>query len=337
MNLPWKTKGIVLTAPLSAEVDDVVEFIDKYLAPNGCNLIVMQVRYRYEFKLHPECRGYDPLSREDVKKLVEVCRKKGIRLVPKMNLIGHQSGLHNTPTDGILHGHGKAIPDFRDGLLRAYPELDEQPDEKAVVYSRSLCLTNPLVKLIVFDLMDELIDAFEADAIHIGCDEVFNIGLCPECSKVSNAELFANYISALHEHLADRGVELMMWGDRFLDAEKIGFGKYESSYNGTSEAINMIPKDILICDWHYENQTEFPSVDIFADAGLKMLVCPMRVKEHAVNFIEYAAEHDRGHIEGLLMTTWFGSGELARHMLYGDTAKWQYAEQIADTIRYLFE
>ena len=80
MKIPWKTKGIVLTAPLTKEVDDVVEFIDKYLAPNGCNLIVMQIRYRYRFRLHPECQGYDPLSCNDVKKLVNVCKKHNIRL-----------------------------------------------------------------------------------------------------------------------------------------------------------------------------------------------------------------------------------------------------------------
>ena len=337
MKLPWKTKGIVLTAPLSKEVDDVVEFIDRYLAPNGCNLIVMQMRYRYQFRLHPECQGYDPLSYDDVKKLVAVCRRHGIRLVPKMNLHGHQSGLHNTPTDGILHGHSEAIPDFRDGLLRAYPELDEMPDEKGVFYSRSICLTNPLVKLLVFDLMDELLDVFEADAMHIGCDEVFHIGLCPECSKHSNAKLLADWINALHDHLRERGAELMMWGDRFLNADETGYGIYEASGNHTEDALHMVAKDIIVCDWHYESQTEFPSVDIFRDAGLRMYVCPMRVKKHAINFIEYAKAHDAGHIEGLLMTTWFGSGELARVMLRGEEPRWRHAAEIADTIRYLFE
>lgn len=337
MKLPWKTKGIVLTAPLSKEVDDVVEFIDKYLAPNGCNLIVMQIRYRYQFQLHPECQGYDPLSYEDVKKLVNVCKKHHIRLVPKMNLHGHQSGLHNTPTDGILHGHEGAIPDFRDGLLRAYPELDEMPDEKGVFYSRSLCLTNPLVKMIVFDLMDELLDVFEADALHIGCDEVFHIGICEECRKYSHAKLLADWVNALHDHLKEKGAELMMWGDRFLNAEETGYGEYEASDNNTEEAINMVAKDILVCDWHYESQLEFPSVDIFAKANMRMFVCPMRVKQHAINFIEYAKKHDQGHIEGLLMTTWFGSGELARHMLYNEAPKWKHTKELSETIRFLFE
>ena len=337
MKLPWKTKGIVLTAPLTKEVDDVVEFIDKYLVPNGCNLIVMQIRYRYQFRLHPECQGYDPLSYDDVKKLVNICKKHNIRLVPKMNLFGHQSGFHNTPTDSILHGHAEEIPDFRDGLLRAYPELDEMPDIKGVFFTRSLCPTNPLTKLIVFDLMDELLDVFEADALHVGCDEVFHIGICDECKKYSNAEIFANWINILRDHLAEKGAELMMWGDRFLSDKETGYGVHESSRNNTEPAIDMVAKDIIVCDWHYEKQTEFPSVDIFAKADFRIFVCPMRVKQHAINFIEYAKKHDAGHIEGLLMTTWFGSGELARHILYSEEPKWKHTKELSETLRFLFE
>lgn len=254
MNLPWKTKGIVLTAPLTDQIDDVIEFINDYLAPNGCNLIVMQVRYRYQFKRHPECQGYDPLSFTDVKRLLEVCGKNNIKLVPKMNLHGHQSGLHNTPTDGILHGHSEPIPDFRDGLLRAYPELDEQPNEKGVFYSRSLCMTNPLVKMIIFDLMDELLEVFESDTIHIGCDEVFHLGLCEECAKHSKHQLFADWINTLNSHLKERGASMMMWGDRLLNKDELAvYNRYESANNGTHDAINLISKDIYICDWHYEN------------------------------------------------------------------------------------
>ena len=88
MNLPWKTKGIVLTAPLTDEIDDVIKFIDEYLAPRGFNMVVLQTRYRYQFKNHPEVWGYDPLSYNDVKKLLAVCNKNNIKLVPKMNLIG---------------------------------------------------------------------------------------------------------------------------------------------------------------------------------------------------------------------------------------------------------
>lgn len=337
MKLPWKTKGIVLTAPLSREVDDVVKFIDEYLAPKGCNLICIQIRYRYQFKLHPECMGYDPLSYDDIKKLVNICKKNNIKLVPKMNLQGHQSGVPNIPTDGILHGHAGKTPDIRDGLLRAYPEFDEQRGDECVDYSRSLCLTNPLVKIILFDLMDELIDVFESDMIHIGCDEVFNIGLCPECRKYSNAELFGNWVCDLHKHLSENGVKMLMWSDRFLNAEKTGYNIYEASENGTDGAVDLVPKDILMCDWHYEKEKGYPSVEFYKDKGFKMFICPWRVKENAEKFVNYAINHDAGHIEGLLYTTWCGSGDLAKHILYGEAGKWQHTEEIAKTLRFLFE
>ena len=191
MKLPWKTKGIVLTAPLREEVDNTVEFIDKYLAPNGCNLICLQIRYRYQFKRHPECMGYDPLSEEDIKKLVNVCKKNGIRLLPKMNLHGHQSGQPNIPTDGILHGHHQKIPDIRDGLLDAYPQFDEEKEKDEIYYTRNICLSNEEVKPIIFDLIDELMEVFESDGIHIGCDEAFGVGLCEKCSKISKPTLAA--------------------------------------------------------------------------------------------------------------------------------------------------
>ena len=70
--------------------------------------------------------------------------------------------------------------------MQAHPEFDQPLDIPAGdkhVYSREWCPSNPDVNKIVFDLFDELIDAFEADALHVGMDEVFMIGSkkCPRC------------------------------------------------------------------------------------------------------------------------------------------------------------
>jgi len=336
MNLPWKTKGIVLTAPLSEDVDDVVKFIDEYLAPRGFNMIVMQVRYRYQFRRHPEVRGYDPLSMDNVKKLLAVCRKNGIKLVPKMNLIGHQSGFPNDPTDGILHGHNDILSDIRDGLLRAYPDFDEQSSEKEILYSRSVCLSSRAAKTVVCELVDELMDVFEADMIHIGCDEVFNAGLCPECSKMSRGELISNWINSINEHVKKRGGEILIWGDRLLSVKDTGYNRWEASDDGSCSAIDMLSHDIVICDWHYDKYDKYVSVDIFANSGFKMMVSPWRDKENLKAFLSYAMEHDRGHINGVLMTTWCGSGDLAKRLLYGEKGKWLHTEEIATTIEQIF-
>jgi len=348
MQLPWKTKGIVLTAPFSRDVDDTVRFIDEYLAKHGCNLLVLQVRYRYQFKRHPECQGYDPLSEADIKKIVAVCRKNNIKLVPKINAAGHQSGLPNTPDDSILHGHSVAMNEpiesaqmcIRDGLLRAYPDFDEQRGVDRVKYSRNICFSNPLVKIILFDLMDELLEVFEADTIHVGCDEVFNIGLCPECSKKTNDVLFGDWVNAIYDHVSAKGAKVMIWSDRFLNSEETGYDAYQASQNGTDKCIDNVPKDLLICDWHYEGSEEYKSVDVFAEHGFKMLLSPSFYStEYVMQFINYAKAHDKGHIEGVLATTWCSSGELARFIL-DDVRRepaWRAIDGSREVLKLIFE
>lgn len=337
MELPWQTKGIVLTAPLSEEIDDVIKLIREYLAPRGFNLIVLQVRYRYQFKKHPEVWGYDPLSLEDVKRLLEACKSSGIKLVPKMNLIGHQSGFPNEPTDGILHGHNEALADIPDGLLRAYPSFDEQVSERKINYARSICLSSRPAKTVVCELIDELMDAFEADMIHLGCDEVFNAGLCPECAKKSRGELISGWINSLNEHIKKRGGRALIWGDRLISVKETGYNRWEASDDGSDSAIDMLSKDICVCDWHYDKYEKYPSVDIFANKGFKIMVSPWREKGNLEAFLDYAIKNDKGHINGALMTTWCGSGDLAKRLLYGEKGRWLHTEQIAATIEKTFK
>lgn len=332
----WKIKGIVLTAPLTDEIDDVIKLIEEFLAPKGFNLLVLQVRYRYQFKNHPEVRGYDPLSYEDVKRILSVCKKHAIRLVPKMNLIGHQSGVHNTPTDGILHGHNEKSSDIPDGLLRAYPDFDEERGQGEISYARSLCLSNKEAQRTVFELIDELMDVFEADVIHVGCDEAFSIGTCESCRNIPKSKLLANWINGLNEHVKARGGRIMMWGDRLISAKENGYDRWEASDNGTDGARASLSRDIIICDWHYGKVEKYPSVDIFATEGFKILVSPWRDKEGAVALLNYAKEHDKGHVLGVLTTTWCGSGDLAKHVLYGEKGRWQHTEEIANTLKELY-
>lgn len=54
------------------------------------------------------------------------------------------------------------------------------------------CL-NPEVWRVVFELIDEIIDAFNADALHVGMDEVFLLGSeqSPSTKAKDPAMLFA--------------------------------------------------------------------------------------------------------------------------------------------------
>ncbi len=218
------------------------------LAKRGVNLLIAEVDYWYDYASHPELKMENPIRKETVKALLAACRSRGIRLVPQFQSLGHQSWAEKT------------FP-----LLVKYPQLDETPNKYpgnkgtdpwgTEFYCRSWCPLHPDLLPIVNDLYDELLDVFEADALHIGMDEVFIIADadCPRCAGKPTAELFARAVNDAHDHIVrKRGKEMMMWADRLLDGKATGYGLWEASMNGTDKAIDMIPKDIIMCDWHYE-------------------------------------------------------------------------------------
>ncbi len=88
---PYPVRGLCVGAPSPENVDEFVDFIKKELAPSGLNLLILRIDYQYQFKSHPELVGDNAYSEADVKKLVKVCRENNIRLIPQINLLGHQS------------------------------------------------------------------------------------------------------------------------------------------------------------------------------------------------------------------------------------------------------
>ena len=72
------------------------------------------------------------------------------------------------------------------------PEDYEWPNDDGL-YCKSYCPLHPDVHEVVFALVDEIMEVFEAKSFHAGMDEVFYIGEdeCPRCNGKDKAELFA--------------------------------------------------------------------------------------------------------------------------------------------------
>jgi len=274
-----KTKALTEVVPRLAEV--------------GINAIVAEINYGYAYESHPELRATNPNSREQIGGLVAECRKHGIRLIPQFQCLGHQSWSKHT------------FP-----LLTKYPQFDETPGlypNNEDIYCRSWCPLHPEVNPIIFSLMDELIAAFEADALHVGMDEVFLIGedACPRCKGKDKAQLLAKAINDYHKHLVGkRGIEMLMWGDRLIDANEIKYGKWEASANGTAGAVDLIPRDIIICDWHYERRDAYESIPMFLEKGFRVWPASWRKPEGAKALVDYSKAQNDPRMLGHLNTTW---------------------------------
>ena len=301
-------RGLCIGAPAPDRLDDFVRFVREDLAPAGVNTLVLRVDYNYEFERHPELRDSAALSKEEARRLAEASRRSGIRIIPQVNLLGHQSWEERA---GML--------------LQAYPEFDETPwvllPEKYVwpnpdrLYCKSYCPLHPRVHEVVFSVVDEICDAFEADAFHAGMDEVFYIGEygCPRCGGRDRAELFANEVRAVRDHLAARGRSLWIWGDRLLEGRTTGLGEWEASYNGTHRAVDLIPRDVVICDWHYARPE--PTPVYFAVKGLPVVACPWKQAGSAIQqvrdmrrFREHATPEMKERYLGVLQTVWGDTG-----------------------------
>jgi hypothetical protein len=251
----------------------------------------VEVNNNFRFASHPEVAEADPMSAADARRLARLARDNGIALVPMYNCLGHQSW-----------------KDRPAGLLRSHPEFNEAPDLDATAkdfYCMSWCPNHPDINPLVFDLFDELLDAFEGQAFHVGMDEVFVIGHCPRCKGTPNHELFAKAVNDYHGHLVGvRKVEMQMWGDRLLDAKTMGYGLWESSENDTHQAIDKVPKDIVMCDWHYEVMEDFPSVKFFQQKGFRVWPAGWNKEESIRRFIEVARRDATDKMLGWLATTW---------------------------------
>jgi hypothetical protein len=300
-------RGLHLFAPAKKDLAAALAFIREALPKEGVNTLVLEINYGFSFQSRPELADPSALDKDDVRQIVMACREANVVLIPQVNCLGHQSWAGQ---------NGR--------FLQKHPELDEtpnkaykrgaKPDDPAFFsYCRSYCPLYPDVHKVLFPLLSELAAAFEAKAFHVGMDEVFCLADpdCPRCKGKDPAELFAGEVKALHGHLKSIGCRTWMWGDRLLDGKATRIGSWEAATNGTQAAIDAIPKDIVICDWHYEKAHETPRV--FAEKGFEVVACPWRKPEVALGQLSHIravrADADKAvaaRALGMVHTTWVG-------------------------------
>lgn len=288
----WRAVHL-LSYDTDADLDALAKNLES-LAKQGINAIILEVDYNFAFKSHPELRrGANPITREGARRFADACKKQNIRLIPEFQSLGHQSWKAETFS-----------------LLTVYPKFDLTPAEfpnNDGIYCREWDPLNPEVWRVVFDLMDEIIDAFRADALHVGMDEVFLLGSekSPATKGQDPGALFAKAVNELHQHLVrKRKVEMLMWGDRLIDGRKFDLGEWEASVNGTATAIDSIPKDIIVCPWHYELRESYLSIPMFLEKGFRVLPASWKDVDATKALIQFSRQQTDPKLLGHMFTTW---------------------------------
>lgn len=268
--------GYHLKITSKKDLMDSVEGTITNLAPLGLTHLVMEINNNFQFNSHPEISASD-ITAEDLSIACDRLNKEGIEVIPLYNCIGHQGW------------------ETRNSLLIAHPEFDETPhipDDKLLAsvhekvgdkwmstYTPAWCCNEPKVYEVVIPALDELVDATKCKTIHLGMDEIFLFGQCDRCKGMNPADLFRDNLLLLYNHFKKKGVKVMIWGDRLLNAKKLlgedatHRARYEKDFEnvGTSACIDQLPKDIIICDWHYRNEATYPSAHELLSHGFEVI------------------------------------------------------------------
>jgi hexosaminidase len=195
-------------------------------------------------------------SRQELTELVEYAHKRGIQLVPEIDLPGHSRRLNEAEPGIFTSGFGEA-------------------------HGNVICLGSPDVFEAVATILDEVCEVFRySEYVHIGGDET-NMSFydnCPVCRKgmerfsPSNAEsLLRDYVIRAAEVVKRNGKKAIVWEGFSNDAgieipSDITVVAWESYYN-TPDQLDAAGFTLINASWKplYATPTKhWPPEEIYA-------------------------------------------------------------------------
>ncbi|NMC38123.1 MAG: beta-N-acetylhexosaminidase, partial [Bacteroidales bacterium] len=163
-------------------------------------------------KFHPEYnepeRHQGFYSREEMKDIIRYAGSKGITIVPEIEMPGHSTA-----------------------VLVCYPELSctGKMDDKIFPFFKGpgvtpdiLCAGNEETFTLIEDVIDEIVEVFPSEFIHIGGDEAPKVRWekCPKCQKrirdeglIDEKELQSYFISRVEKYINSKGRRLIGWSE----------------------------------------------------------------------------------------------------------------------------
>ena len=257
------------------------------------NALILEVDYHFEFKSYPALQHpKHTITLEGAQQFTKRAKQHGITVIPLFHILGNQS-------------EGKNLSP----LLTAYPEFDATPgyfSNNRGIHSREWDPLNEQLERIIFAALEELVDAFTAPAVHIGMGEIFLLGhqYSPSTRNNHPAVLFAYVANVYRQYLVHSlNASVLMFADRLIDGMVHDFGPWESSYTGSAAAIDLIPRDIVICPLHYKPHRDYPSITAFTQRGFRILPTCWNDTKANKSYIEYCLSTNNEYLLGFMFST----------------------------------
>ncbi len=283
----FKIRAVQLDLARQMETLDFIRRFIHFIAANGYNTLVLYLEGRIRTASFPypsQEEGYTP---REMAQIVREAADAGIQVIPVISTLGHAHQF-------LMHPQLRHLSETREGFVGRF---GAQTDDV-------FCPSQPQTYQFLEAYLSEIAGIFPSSFIHAGGDEAWDIARCDLCrarlaSGQTQSDLFAAHLQEIHRIITGKlGRRVIIWDDMF---------EYYP------EALQTIPRDIVMACWHYDPRVENTKSHFFnravADAlatydhlGFDYLICPADgTLANSETFTAYASRHKP---VGGLVTTW---------------------------------
>lgn len=252
-------RGFHAGIPSRCQFDFMKRFFRYVLLPLRYNTVFVQLSGAVRYDSHPEIAeawqktvdGYrkgllpkpphydmlangEILEKDEVREYVGYARELGFEIIPEVQSLGHVQYVT------LAHPELAEI-DETEVTVKDTRAEDARPD---TVYHHCYCPSLEESYKLIFDIIDETVELLKPERyVHIGHDEIYQIGVCKRCRTKDPADIYAEHVTRLHDHLAQKGLGTVIWSDMLQP----------KAYPHTCKAAEKLPRDVLMLDfiWYF--------------------------------------------------------------------------------------
>lgn len=296
-------------------MDYYYESIDR-LARYKVNAVIFEFEDKLRYQRQPLVGAPQAISMDEMAALTNYARERHIEITPLVQGLGHATFILKHPE---------------------YAHLRELP------YNRwAFCPLHEGTYQVLFDLYRDAIAATPGSRyLHVGGDEIGNIGLCPRCKPTADAKgmlsLNLYWLNRVCEFAEEQGRIPIFWDDMLLKEAGVFETTYKDDYTADEaeklwakgeqrlkEALSAFPKNCIYMRWNYNIARQpgnIMAMDWYKKNGLKVMIAtssnsapatlfPFDERDNGMqsrgvkaiqSFIELAEEKEA---DGMLCTAW---------------------------------
>ena len=294
MKPTFKIRAVQLDLARQMEsLDFIKEFID-LAAKNHYNTLFLYLEWRIRTRCVDlgETEGY---SKEELREIISYAAKYNMTVIPGLATLGHGDLL-------LARKEYENLSELRGKLPGRFPGSDGQAID--------LCASLPEVKKLLKDYLTECAEIFaDCPYLHVGLDEVHNLGYCKECRKkiasyADEGKIFLEHLLYVYDIVKSCSKKMMIWDDMFEFYE---------------ELLPFIPKDVVLVNWlyhdnvyeykgHFFNQTFRDLPGQYEKLDLQYLIAPADYTSGNIESFTLLAE--KYNPAGGMLTSWEKAGTL---------------------------